>query len=119
MQCRPLINVPVTVRQVQLQLYDSQGKMVPLTLYGKVAQGTSDADREQSGAGREQGIACGGSGTLEVLKPGESRVEETDLSKEFDIKKPGRYTVRAQKLDQESKAVVKSEAVTVTFTAAQ
>src|SRR5690348_8286109 len=41
--CPPLINAHVTVRQVQVQLYDSVGKPVPLTIYGAVVQGRSGA----------------------------------------------------------------------------
>ncbi|HWB85106.1 MAG TPA: hypothetical protein VG675_13260 [Bryobacteraceae bacterium] len=65
-----------------------------------------------------KGVGCGGGGTLDILKPGESRTEEADLSKEFNIKKPGPYKLRTQKLDTDNKAVVKSEALTITFTAA-
>ena len=118
-QCRPLINVPVTVRQVQVQLYDGEGNPVPLTVYGKVVQGRSGAGREQSGVDREHGVGCGGGGTLGILKPGESRIEEADLSKEFDIKKPGMYTIHAQRFDRESKTVVKSKAITLKFSTIQ
>ncbi|HWB86848.1 MAG TPA: hypothetical protein VG675_22070 [Bryobacteraceae bacterium] len=117
--CPPLINAYVTVRQMQVQLYDDEGNPVPLTVYGTVVQGRSGAEREPASGKRERGIGCGGHGQLAILKPGESRTEEADLSKEFDIKKPGTYTLRAQKLDNENKAVVKSGAVSVTFTAAQ
>jgi hypothetical protein len=117
--CPPLINAYVTVRQVQVQLYDDEGNPVPLTVYGAVVQGRNRADREQAGGKRERGVGCGGHGQLAVLKPGETLTEEADLSKEFDIKKPGRYTVRAERFDKESKAAVKSDAATVTFSATQ
>jgi hypothetical protein len=118
-QCRPLINEYVTVRQMQLHLYDSEGNLMPLTLYGKVVQGGPEPDEKQSRNNREAGVSCGGGGTLGILKPGESLTEEADLNKEFEIKKPGKYTVRAQRVDQESKAVVMSAAVPVTLVAKQ
>ncbi len=116
--CPPLINSYVTVRQVRIQLSDEEGNPVPLTVYGAVVQGRSGADVEQSEKGK-RGVGCGGRYLLDILKPGETLREEADLSKEFAIKRPGTYTVRAQKLDQESKTSVKSDAVTVTFSAAQ
>jgi hypothetical protein len=113
----PPMNLSVKVRQVQLVLYDSEGNLVPLTQYGAMVQGRTGPVATPPGAEREHGVGCGGGGTLEILKPGESRIEEADLSKEFDIKKPGRYTVLAQRLDRESKAFVRSDAVTVIFAA--
>lgn len=107
------------MRQTQILLYDSEGNLVPLTPYGAAVQGRTGPVAMPSGAERQQGVACGGGGTLGVLKPGESLIEEADLSKEFYIKKPGRYTIRAQRLDKESKAVVRSEAATVTLSVAQ
>jgi hypothetical protein len=118
--CPPPINyLSVTMRQVQALLYDSEGNLVPLTPYGAAVQGRTGPVAIPPGRERQYGVGCGGGGTEGVLKPGKSLIEEADLSKEFAIKKPGKYTVRAQRLDEESKAVVKSEAVTVTFTAAQ
>ncbi len=116
-QCPPLINEWVTMRQVQVLLYDSEGNLVPLTRYGAAVQGRTGPVAKAPGADREQGVGCGGRSTIEILRPGESRIEETDLSKEFDIKKAGTYTVRAQRLDKESQGLVKSEAVTVTLVA--
>jgi hypothetical protein len=115
----PIEHLSGRMRQMQILLYDSEGNLAPLTPYGVAVQGITGPVATPPGAERGQGVACGGGGTVGVLKPGESLIEEADLSKEFDIKKPGRYTIRAQRLDKESKAVVRSEAVTVTFTAAQ
>jgi hypothetical protein len=100
LQAKALNYVPVTVRHMDVQLYDSEGNPVPLTDYGRTVRG-------QCGE-------CGGSGTRDDLKPGESLNEEADLSREFDIKKPVRYTVRAQRLDEDSKFQVKSDLVTLT-----
>lgn len=89
----------VTVRQVELALYDSEGNPVPLTNYGKVVRG-------QCGE-------CGGGGTLGILKPGESLDEEADINREFDIEKPGTYTVRATRFDKDNQALVKSDGITL------
>ena len=99
LQSKTLGDKSVKVRQVVVELYDSEGSPVPLTLYGKAIRG-------QCGA-------CGGKGVLDGLKPGESRNEVVDLSKEFDIKKPGKYSVQAQRLDEISKTLVKSSVVTI------
>jgi hypothetical protein len=121
LQCPPLISRWVEVRQVQVQLYDSEGNPVPLTLYGGVVQGRSGeyASRRAKvplhGKGaREQGVGCGGGGTLGVLKPGESLTEDADLSKEFELRSPGRYTVYAQRWDEDRKAQVKSDRISLT-----
>jgi hypothetical protein len=111
----PIEHLSATMRQVQVLLYDSEGNLVPLTPYGAAVQGRTGPVAIPPAAQQRQGFGCGGRGTLAVLKPGESRTEEADLTKEFDIKKPGRYTIRAQRLDKESKAVIKSDAVTVKF----
>ena len=115
----PIEHLSATMRQMQVLLYDSEGNLVPLTQYGASVQGRTGPVAIPPDAERRQGYGCGGSGTLGILKPGESLIEKADLAKEFDIKKPGRYTVRAQRLDQANEAVVKAEAVTVTLTAVQ
>lgn len=104
-RCKHLDYVPVTVRQVDVQVYDSDGNPVPLTLYGKAVRGRAGE--------------CFGRGAQGVLKPGDSLAEEVDISKEFEIKKPGRYTIRAQRWDEESKSMVKAEPLTVIVSAAK
>ena len=89
----------VQVRPVRVELRDGEGKPVPLTLYGATARG-------QCGE-------CGGSGIQGGLKPGESISETVDLSKEFDIQKPGKYTVYAERFDKASKTLVKSSILTI------
>lgn len=110
--CAPIINEWVKVRQVQIQLDDINRNQVPLSVYGSVAQRRPRAEGEQ-------GFGCGGRSATEVLKPGESLTEEVDLSKEFDIKKPGKYTVRAERFDEKAKAMVKAEPVTLVISAAK
>jgi hypothetical protein len=102
LQAKALNYVPVTVRHIDVELYDSGGNPVPRTDYGKTVRG-------QCGE-------CGGGGTRDDLKPGESLNEEADLTKEFDIKKPGSYTVRAQRMDEDNKLQVKSDLITLTLT---
>ncbi len=95
---------PVKERLVDVQLYDNEGNSVPLTLFGRVARGR---------------CLCFGKGVQGLLRPGESLTEEADLSKEFDIKQPGKYTIRAQRFDEKSKAMVKTEPLGVILSAAQ
>jgi hypothetical protein len=102
LEAKGLNYVPVTVRQMDVQLYDSEGLPVPLTLYGKTVRGKCGE--------------CGGSGTLGGLRPGESLHEEADLSKEFELTKPGKYTVHAERVDDQNKVLVKSDKITLTLT---
>lgn len=49
-----------------------------------------------------------------ALRPGESLKTQQTLSKEFDLGRPGTYTVQAQRYDGTSGITVKSNTITVT-----
>ncbi len=54
--------------------------------------------------------------TDSLLKPGESTAEEVVVSKLYSLEKEGKYTVQTQRDDPDSKALVKSNRITVTVT---
>lgn len=113
--CPPPVDIGVAQRQVQVMLYDEDKNLVPLTQYGALIQGKTGPVALPPEAVSRKGVGCGGGGTRGELKPGESKVEQADLNKDFDLKKPGKYTMRAQRLDDNSKTLVKSDVITITL----
>jgi len=59
-----------------------------------------------------------GKGFESILKPGETMKGKDRLfiSKWFDVRKPGNYTILVQRFDDASRQIVKAEPVTVTVT---
>lgn len=50
------------------------------------------------------------------LKPGELLKDGFIVSKAYDMSKPGKYSIQVERIDDESKTVVKSNTITVTVT---
>jgi hypothetical protein len=50
------------------------------------------------------------------MKPGETRKDDLTLSKLYDLGKPGKYTIQLSRFDEDTKAVVKSNTITVNVT---
>ena len=82
----------------------------------KDGQPVADTDYGLGLHGRRPGPIGGGVGFSEKIKPGEAIHEEADLSKEFDLSKPGKYTVQAERMDSTIREVVKSNVITFTVT---
>lgn len=57
-----------------------------------------------------------GSPSYAYLKPGETLEQEMEVSKLFDLSKPGTYTVQVQRKDDRSAAVAKSNTISITIT---
>jgi hypothetical protein len=55
-----------------------------------------------------------GSGACVTVKPGETQTEGIEVSKLYDLSKPGKYTIQVERGDPESTVIVKSNAITVT-----
>jgi hypothetical protein len=90
-----------TVHRIPLMVRDSSGKLVPKTEYGKRVHGES---------------LTGGVTVFSFpLEPGKTFREESDLSTEFSLTTPGKYTVQAERLDAETHTIVKSDVVTVSI----
>jgi hypothetical protein len=98
----------VVPRQMDVKVFDKDGQPVPETDYGMRIHGRV----------RHGGVGIG-VGTTENMKPGDVIREESDLSKEFELK-PGKYTVQAECVDPAIKTAAKFEAPVksnvVTFT---
>ena len=92
-------------RFMDIKLYDTDGKAVPETEHGKLLHGRS-VKWPNSHSGFIQ----------RFIPKGQSFHEESDLSKEFILDKPGTYTVQAEHFDYASQVLVKSNAITLTLT---
>jgi hypothetical protein len=62
------------------------------------------------------GGALNGSGACVPLKPGETLVERIEVSKLYNLTKPGKFVIQVERGDPESTAPVRANAVTVTVT---
>jgi hypothetical protein len=89
------------MRTIDLKVYDSSGSLVPETPHGRKIRG------------REMTVVS--TAVSYGIKPGKSTVEDADLTEEFELHKPGKYTVQAERLDPYSKERVKSNAITITL----
>ncbi len=92
-----------TLHQIRLIVSDAGGASVALTEEGKRIYGEA--------AGHPLVID---NAVSFPAKPGQGMREDADLAKEFDLKKPGKYTVHAEIRDGEQ--VVKSNEISFTLT---
>jgi hypothetical protein len=90
------------VRAIRFTVSDAERKPVPETEYG------SKAYRMPSGL--LSGVVA------YKIKPGTTSRGETDIAKEYDLRKPGKYTVQAERTEVETMRVVKSNVVEFTVT---
>ncbi|HTT62208.1 MAG TPA: hypothetical protein VMG35_10225 [Bryobacteraceae bacterium] len=89
-----------------LDAYDEKGTVPPLTYYYRVVRGEMPSD----------GMFM--SHRLVTLAPGDRLKEVIIASKLYDLKAPGKYRLQVRREDPGSKAVVKSNTITVTVTSA-
>ncbi|MGO9231209.1 MAG: hypothetical protein ACLQKA_18630 [Bryobacteraceae bacterium] len=92
------------LRYMDVKVFDKDGQPVAETDYGMGLHG------------RRLWPIFGDAGTSESIKPSEAVHEESDLNKEFDLSKPGKYTVQAERMDSTVREVVKSNVITFTVT---
>jgi hypothetical protein len=85
---------------------DNADKPVPMTEYGLKANCLDSP----GGAPR----ICAGSSFGDILDPGKSFRQKLALSKEYDLSKPGKYTIQA--LHTDGKTDVKSNVIALTVT---
>jgi hypothetical protein len=109
------------LRQIDIQVRDADGNLVAETEYGKTIQGRSverPPAKPTSSALPLRPMGPGRHDTYSVLAPGKTFTEESDLSKEFDLGKPGTYTVQAMTRsgDPDAAGPVESNGVTFTIT---
>jgi hypothetical protein len=93
------------------EILNSEGKPVPLTEYGlKINQ----LEPPQGEVGSGGYVPAAGKTVFGLLGPGKAIVEHRALSKEYDLGKPGKYSIQALRSD--GKTDVKSNTITVTIT---
>jgi hypothetical protein len=90
------------------EIRDNKGRTIPMTEYGIKA---NHIDPSLEGVPPH---VHAGSAFAETLGPGKSVVQKLALSKEYDLSKPGKYTIQA--LHTDGKTDVKSNTITVTVT---
>ena len=67
--------------------------------------------------GRRVTRTLGGVGAgVRSVKPGETMLDEYLVNDHYDLTQPGKYTVQASRLDDETKTWVKSNTITLTVT---
>jgi hypothetical protein len=99
-----------------MSVLDSEGNPVPETPFGKEIHG------KVWPSALVNGLALTGSVTAEnpiSIRAGETvKDRPRDLAKEYDLSKPGTYTIRARRYDPSSKTEVVSNSLTITLTPA-
>jgi hypothetical protein len=91
------------------EILNVEGKPVPLTEYG-LKINHLESPQDEVGPGGY--IPSAGKTVYGLLGPGKAIVENRTLSKEYDLSKPGKYTVQASRFD--GKTDVKSNTLTLT-----
>jgi hypothetical protein len=107
----------VRLRDLDIQIRDSDGKPVAETQFGKLIHGRYVPPREvKPDHSRPLRPGPGGSRALaSVIEPGQTLIEESDLAKEFDLSMPGEYTVQGMRRDKAGK-LVESNVIRLTIT---
>jgi hypothetical protein len=112
MRAHRLEDYDALMRNVDIKVFDSDGKQVPETEYGAAVHGRppiNPSPGPSSGRFTSAPVPF-------LIGPGKSLHENADLNKEFELTKPGKYTVQAQRYDNESNTLVTSNVITLTIT---
>src|ERR1700730_9323434 len=82
---------------------DSQGNLAPLTEYGRsVMRNETAPDITSAG--------------YSMVRPGETKKSDVDITKLYNLSQPGKYSIRVQRIDDAIKMAVKSNTITLTVT---
>jgi hypothetical protein len=95
----------VQLHHIDIRFLDKDGKPVPETDHGMLIHFR-----------HPRGSTMINHAFSMPVPPGESATEDFDLAKEFDLTKPGEYSVQAQRLDYPTQTLVKSNTMTFTIT---
>lgn len=93
---------------VDIEIHDVDGKQTPETPYGLRLH------RKDPRFALQDSVT--GPVTHPTLRPGESNDSIGSLNKIYDLSKPGEYTIQVQRMDPDSKILVKSNTLTITVT---
>lgn len=91
----------------ELHVLDSSGKAVARTKWGHKLKG-------EVGPGEDSVITF--SDVIGTLQPGQTLKDGLFANAIFDLTHPGKYTLQIERIDADTKAVVKSNVITVTVT---
>ena len=94
-----------------MNVWDEKGTTVPETKYGRLKHGHKTAEDPP-----EYDYTAEGRVVFLRLDPGMSVTNRVCVSKEYDVSKPGKYTIQIEAYDDESQTSVKSNKITVTVT---
>jgi hypothetical protein len=97
-------------RDYTVRVVDKDGQEPLETRYLRALRGKDTSDPIS-----KTDLVIVGGGGLHGVRPGESFELTVDLNKLY-VLKPGKYSVQVERLDDESKALVKSNKITVTVT---
>ena len=95
-------------RDYTVRVSDKDGREPLETRYLRAVRGKDTSDPLS-----KTSLVIVGGGGFHGVRPGESFDLTIDLTKLY-VLKPGKYTVQVERLDDENKALVKSNAITVT-----
>lgn len=110
----------------EVQVRKAKGELAPETRYNRLLHGKLGANSKPSagqgpGGASETPMGVFGSFVGSMLKPGDFREEDIDVSKLYDLSQPGQYTITASRRlidlasDPRSKIIAKSNALTITI----
>jgi len=94
-----------------VEVRDDKGDLAPETEYHRKIKGRLPAT-----PGKAPPPPNVWSDILTSIKPGETRNDDLTISKLYDLSKPGKYTIQVSRFDEDTKAVVKSNTITVNVT---
>jgi hypothetical protein len=95
----------------RVDIRDSAGSPPPDTQLGQFRNHLGDMPPDQASI-----TSARAAGTLVSLKPGQEWVTTIPFGDLYDLSKPGHYTLRVRRWDDETKTWVKSNTITVTVT---
>jgi hypothetical protein len=99
---------------VQISVLDSEGKPVPETPYGRELHGKVWPSALINGFSRSGSLFA--APPIPPMRPGETRKETPhDVIREYDLSKPGTYTIQVRRSDPYSQSLVESNILTVTL----
>ena len=101
-------------RVYKVDVHDDTGKTATETKLGFVLNG--HADRSQLSALSLDDLHLGFSGACVVLKSGKTLTDEVNVSRLYDLSKPGKYSIQLSRLDEGSGTFVKSNTLNVAVT---
>jgi hypothetical protein len=94
----------------KVMVQDEKGARAPKTKFGRHVQGPETAEESAEPASV---VASGG---YVPLTPHKTMRDRLNVTKLFDLSRPGKYTIEIQELDEASKTFVKSNKITVIVT---